>query len=187
MNFPVKVERRHPDHGNEIGYQGDDSVAVHANTAAISAVNDAEVTLTPICDPDPWDNPVAGDELTFFDENFVYKATARVVSTNWIPCGQLTGGNSVGPGSTDLAIRRNLILTPGQSAQYYGALTFYATDPIGNLLASPVFQKVDIGRNYFVDMPGPAMLLSSAAGLDVRNNWILSGNKQQGSRARLGT
>lgn len=72
---------------DEIAYQGDDSINLHSVTGSVSGARGAQVDVAQVCSPDPMDNPVAGDELAFFDENFVYKATARVASVSGQPCG----------------------------------------------------------------------------------------------------
>jgi len=76
--------------GNDIGYQGDDSVVIYPTTASITAVDGPEISVQSICDPDPMDSPVTGDTLAFFDQNFVYKATARVAASSGSDCSTLT-------------------------------------------------------------------------------------------------
>jgi hypothetical protein len=74
---------------NDVGYQGDDSVNIHSVTASITSVDGAPIGVAGPCDPDPMDAPIKGDELAFFDQNFVYKDTARVVASNRNVCGTL--------------------------------------------------------------------------------------------------
>jgi hypothetical protein len=76
--------------GNDIGYQGDDSLAIYPTTSPIASVKATEINVAGVCDPDPMDSPVTGDALAFFDQNFVYKATARVVGSAGSYCGTLT-------------------------------------------------------------------------------------------------
>jgi hypothetical protein len=76
--------------GNDIGYQGDDSIAIHSGTSPIAGVEGSQITVTAVCDPDPMDSPGTGDALAFFDPNFVYMGTAHVVSTTGYFCGTLT-------------------------------------------------------------------------------------------------
>jgi hypothetical protein len=76
--------------GNDVGYQGDDSLAIYPTTSPIASIHGAEIKVAGICDPDPMDSPSTGDALGFFDENFVYKATARVVASSGSTCGTLT-------------------------------------------------------------------------------------------------
>jgi len=76
--------------GNDIGYQGDDSLSIYPTTASISGVNGADISVQGVCDPDPMDSPVTGDALAFFNQNFVYKATARVLASAGSDCGTLT-------------------------------------------------------------------------------------------------
>ena len=75
---------------NDIGYQGDDSLAIYPTTSPIASVKGAEIEVVGVCDPDPMDSPVTGDALAFFDQNFVYKATARVIASAGSNCGTLT-------------------------------------------------------------------------------------------------
>lgn len=72
---------------NEIAYQGDDSINLHSVTGTVSSARGAQVDVAQVCSPDPMDNPVTGDEIAFFDENFVYKATARVTEAKGTVCG----------------------------------------------------------------------------------------------------
>lgn len=76
--------------GNDIGYQGDDSLSVYPTTSPIAGVSGNEINVAGVCDPDPMDSPVTGDELAFFDQNFVYKASARVNASAGSFCGTLT-------------------------------------------------------------------------------------------------
>jgi hypothetical protein len=75
---------------NDVGYQGDDSLSIYPTTASITAVHGSEISVQGVCDPDPMDSPVTGDTLAFFDQNFVYMATARVVASSGSDCGTLT-------------------------------------------------------------------------------------------------
>jgi hypothetical protein len=233
--------------GNDIGYQGDDSIALSSVTGTITGVQGAKVDVPVVCTPDPMDEPVAGDTLAFFDENYVYLASARVASASGTFCGttlsltldhavpgltttgnfldltqqasarylirnnvmhecrchgiyvnapygsitnnvmynnsegnvQLAGGNGVGPGSTNLAITANLMSSPGQSAQYYGALISLATDVNGNILTAPSFDKLNISNNIFANAPGPAMVIASVRDFSLDQNWLIDTNQNQ--------
>jgi hypothetical protein len=72
---------------NNIGYQGDDSLSIYPTTSTITGVNGKEVAIPAVCSPDPMDQPIAGDTLAFFDTNYIYKATARVVAAKGAFCG----------------------------------------------------------------------------------------------------
>ena len=72
---------------NNIGYQGDDSVAISPTVMPVISVNGAEIRTTGPCDPDPMDVPIPGDSVAFFDANFVYEATAHVEAANNAVCG----------------------------------------------------------------------------------------------------
>jgi hypothetical protein len=91
--------------GNNIGYQGDDGIAIHANTVPVLSAQGTQVTLAGICDPDPMDQPIAGDTLAFYDENSAYKGSARVVTSVGAFCSNtllLTMDHAVaGLGSSD--------------------------------------------------------------------------------------
>jgi len=241
--------------GNEIGYQGDDSINLYSATSSVLGVNDATITIPAVCSPDPMDEPVLGDDLAIMDGDEVYKGTARVVKATGPVCGkyltltldhavagttigdnvldlteqpsaryvirdntmhdcrchgalvnapygsidnnwmyatsveaiQLSGGNGVGPAPTNLNISDNLIDAPGQSSQYYGAITMVATDAQGNLLQAPVFEKINIQNNLIWDTPGPALLTASARYFTVGNNWISNTNQAQGTPAYYGS
>jgi hypothetical protein len=75
--------------GNNIGYQGDDSVAVSPTvfSVATASANGTQVSVVGSCDPDPMDVPIVGDALAFFDTNFTYKGTAYVTAANNATCG----------------------------------------------------------------------------------------------------
>lgn len=76
--------------GNDVGYQGDDSINIHSTTASIVGVEGAKIMVPGVCDPDPMDAPILGDALAFFDPNSVYMDTARVVATAGSSCGTLS-------------------------------------------------------------------------------------------------
>ena len=103
---------------NEIAYQGDDSINIHSITGTVSSAAGAKIGVAAVCSPDPMDNPIVGDELAFFDENFLYKATAGVVATNGQTCAttlQLTLDHAI-PGLN--AASNFLDLTQNASARY---------------------------------------------------------------------
>jgi hypothetical protein len=74
---------------NDIGYQGDDSVAVSPTVFSVAAVNasGSQISVVGSCDPDPMDVPIPGDALAFFDADFLYKGTADVAAANNAVCG----------------------------------------------------------------------------------------------------
>lgn len=72
---------------DEIAYQGDDSINIHSVTGTVTSAHGASVDVAQVCSPDTMDNPVAEDELAFYNENFVYKGTARVTDTSGQVCG----------------------------------------------------------------------------------------------------
>jgi hypothetical protein len=76
--------------GDDVGYQGDDSINIHQNPVTISHVDGAQITVAAVCDPDPMDAPIVGDALAFFDTNSAYKATAHVKAAIGPICGNLT-------------------------------------------------------------------------------------------------
>jgi len=75
--------------GNDVGYQGDDSVAIHPVTASVLTAHGSQITVAAPCSPDPMDGPLKGDALAFYDGNFIYKATARVIAASGPVCGTL--------------------------------------------------------------------------------------------------
>lgn len=76
--------------GNDVGFQGDDSINIYSTTAAIAGVKGAEIDVAGVCDPDPMDAPIVGDLLAFYDPNDVYMDTARVLALKGSSCGTLT-------------------------------------------------------------------------------------------------
>jgi hypothetical protein len=241
--------------GNNIGYQGDDSINLYSATSAVLGVNGANITIPAVCSPDPMDEPILGDNLALFDSNEAYKGTARVVKASGAFCGryltltldhavagtaigdnvldltqqpsaryvirdntmhdcrchgalvnapygsidnnwmyansaeaiQLSGGNGVGPAPTNLTISDNLIEAPGESSQYYGAITMVATDVTGALLEAPVFEKINIESNLIWNTPGPALLTASARYFTVANNLISDTNQTQSAPTYYGS
>jgi hypothetical protein len=241
--------------GNNIGYQGDDSINLYSATSPVLGAKGSTITIPAVCSPDPMDEPILGDDLAVFDSNEVYKGTARVVKAQGPFCGeyltltldhavpgttigdnvldlteqpsaryvirdnimhdcrchgalvnapygsidnnwmyansaeaiQLSGGNGVGPAPTNLNISYNLIDAPGESSQYYGAITMVATDAVGNLLQAPVFEKIHIENNLIWNTPGPALLTASARYFNVGNNLISNTNQTQSSPTYYGS
>jgi hypothetical protein len=74
--------------GNNIGYQGDDSINLYSATSPILGVKGASLTIPAVCSPDPMDEPIVGDNLALMDTNEVYKGTARVVKAQGALCGK---------------------------------------------------------------------------------------------------
>lgn len=239
---------------NNVGYQGDDSVSIHSVTASISSVHGAQIGVTGPCDPDPMDAPINGDELAFFDANFVYKGTARVVAATgnacstlsltldhaiagldttsnlldltqqpsarfmvhdnyfhecrchgvWVnaPYGQIdhnsmygnsegavgfAGGAGAGPGATNLAITRNFMNHPGQGTQHSGTLSLIAPTADGNIVTSPVFEKIQIAGNVIENSPGPAIVTTSTRDFSFEGNVVFNANQVQTAPTTYGT
>lgn len=246
--------------GNDIGYQGDDSLAIYPTTSPIASVEEAgkggesAINVTGICDPDPMDSPITGDELAFFDQNFVYKATARVASSTGSDCGtlslkldraiaglnasdnlldltqqpsarymvhdnvmhecrchgvlvdasygsidhnlffrnsaggvQLDGGSGQGPSATNLAVSDNVVSEPGQWAQYHGAISLIAPTADGNIVASPIFEKIRMANNSIEHTPGPALVVTSARDFSFERNRIRDSNQVDSAPIDYGT
>jgi len=76
--------------GNNVGFQGDDSINIYSTAVPIVSVDGAQVSIAGACDPDPMDVPIAGDQLAFFDPNSVYMETARVVASTGSNCGTIS-------------------------------------------------------------------------------------------------
>jgi hypothetical protein len=240
--------------GNNVGYQGDDSIDIYSATAPIAGVKGKDIQIAGICDPDPMDSPITGDALAFFDTNYLYKGTARVVGSGGSVCGtlsltldhaiagidtssslldltqqpsaryfvrdnvlhecrchgvlvnapyglidhnvmygnsagaiQLAGGNSQGPGATNLAITNNAMSDSGQWAQFYGAVSLVAAAADGSIVASPVFQKIKMQNNSIENVPGPAMMVTSTRDFSIDLNWISNANQVQASPTDYGS
>jgi hypothetical protein len=239
---------------NNIGYQGDDSMAIYQVITPITNANGAQVTVTGYCDPDPMDVPVTGDQVAIFDSNYVYKATARVTAASSPVCGtanltldraieglnssysmvdltqqatarfiirnnyahecrchgiyvgapyglidnnmyydnsegsvSLFGGNGTGPGATNLTLSNNTISYPGQSAQYLGAVSMIAPDVNGNILQDAVFEKIKLSNNVFEQMPGPAIIATSAHYFSLSDNSVTDSNQVRKSPQDFGS
>jgi hypothetical protein len=241
--------------GNDIGYQGDDSINLYSSTTPVLSADGTKVSVAAVCDPDPMDEPGVGDLLAFFDANMVYKGSARVTAAEGAVCAPtlhltlehaiaglnsqdsaidltqqpaaryvirgnlmhecrcrgtlvnapygsidhnfmfdnssggilLDGGNGNGPAATNLVIAENSISYPGQPAQWNGAISMMATDAVGNLLAQPVFEKIEIVNNTIADTPGPAILTASAKYFSVGGNFLSDTNTVQSMPTTYGS
>jgi hypothetical protein len=76
--------------GNDVGFQGDDSINIYSTTLAIGGVKGDTIDVAGACDPDPMDTPISGDMLAFYDPNYVHIETARVTAVTGSSCGTLT-------------------------------------------------------------------------------------------------
>jgi hypothetical protein len=231
---------------NEIADQGDDGLNIHPVSSSVTAVNAASIQLPGVCDPDPMDNPIAGDALALYDANFAYLGTAHVKSVAGSFCGTLTltldhavkgftaagqivdmtqqfsarsivrrnrfhdnrghgvlintpyalvadntfaynsmggvasaAGNGNGPGATNLTLSGNSVFMPGQWTQDGGSINLIATTADGTILSSPLFEKILIANNRFDDMPGPALVMTSARFVDVAGAAIANANRDR--------
>jgi hypothetical protein len=240
--------------GNDVGFQGDDSVNIYSTTAAITAVHGDKIDVAGACDPDPMDTPVRGDMLAFFNPSYVYRDTARVIASTGPGCGTMTltldhavarlsssdnlldltqqpaaryivrdnvfhecrchgvvvnapyglidtnlmfnnsaggielqGGSGAGPAATNLAITNNVISRPGQWTQTIGAISMIGVGADGNILSTPVFQKLRIANNLIEDAPGPAILATSTGYFEFGSNSIIDSNQIKSSPATFGT
>ena len=102
---------------NDIGYQGDDSVAVSPSIFSVASVSGNQVSVAGYCDPDPMDVPIVRDALAFFDANFLYKGSARVTAANNKVCGSpiLTLDHAIAGLSTTYSV---IDLTQQATARY---------------------------------------------------------------------
>ena len=74
----------------DIGYQGDDSINIHPTPAPVMSAKGSQISVAGVCDPDPMDNPLVGDEIGLYDQNSVYRGTGRVTASAGSDCGKLT-------------------------------------------------------------------------------------------------
>jgi hypothetical protein len=240
---------------NDIGYQGDDSVAVTPTVFPVATVSGNQISVVGTCDPDPMDAPIVGDALAFFDTNFIYKGTARVTATNAVcgtptltlnrpiagldttysvidltqqataryivrknlahecrchgiitasPYGLIDGntyfdnsaggiglvggsGFSFGPGATNLLMSNNHISDSGQSTQYSGTIAMFAPTAAGEILDEPFFEKLRFSNNVFEQLPGPAIIATSARYLSIEDSTIVNSNLMRADPTYYGT
>jgi hypothetical protein len=239
---------------NDIGYQGDDSVAVSPSIFPVAGVSSDQVSVVGYCDPDPMDAPIPGDALAFFDANFVYQGTAYVVTANDSVCGSptltlnhsipgldttysvvdlteqataryivrnnlahecrchgiitdspygwigdnvyfdnsaggigLVGGSGFGPGGTNILISGNSTSDSGQSTQYSGTIAMFAPTATGEILDQPFFEKLRFRNNVFENLPGPAIIATSARYLSIEDSMIVNSNLTRSNPIDYGT
>ncbi len=239
---------------NDIGYQGDDSVAVSPTVFPVATANGNRISVVGTCDPDPMDVPIPGDAIAFFDTNFVYKGTAHVTAANNSVCGTptltlnhaipgadttysvidltqqataryivrnnlahecrchgiitdspygwidgnvyfdnsaggigLVGGSGFGPGSTNVLMSNNYISNSGQSTQYSGTIAMFAPTATGEILAEPFFEKLRFINNVFEQLPGPAIIATSARYLSIEDSTIVNSNLVKADPIDYGT
>jgi hypothetical protein len=147
--------------GNNVGYQGDDSINIHSTTAPIQGVNGAQITVAGVCDPDPMDGPVRGDALAFFDPNSLYKGTARVAASTGDPCGtlSLTLDHAVaGLATTDTF----LDLTQQATARYIVRDNVFHECRCHGVVVNAPYGLID--HNSFFDNSAGAIALPGGAG-----------------------
>jgi hypothetical protein len=99
---------------------------------------------------------------------------------------ELQGGSS-GPAATNLAITNNVISKPGQWTQTTGAISMIGVGADGNILSTPVFQKLKITNNLIEDAPGLAILATSTDYFQIGPTSIIDSNQIQSSPATFGT
>jgi hypothetical protein len=105
---------------------------------------------------------------------------------------QIFGGGGGGPGAgqpggTNISLTRNVVRSPGQWAQWYGAISMVAPDTNGVLLDATIFDKIRIADNVILDAPGPAIVATSTRDFVFGPNTILSSNRVQASPFTFGT
>jgi len=241
---------------NDIGYQGDDSVAVTPTVLPVATVNGNQVSVVGTCDPDPMDAPIVGDALAFFNKHSIYEGTALVTAANNTICGTptltlnqsiagldktysvidltqqpaaryivrnnlahqcrchgvitaspyglidgniyfdnsaggigLVGGSGAGfgPGATNLLMSNNYISDSGQLTQYSGTIAMFAPTAKGKILDEPFFEKIRFSHNVFEQLPGPAIIATSARDLSIEDSTIVNSNLMQADPIDYGT
>jgi hypothetical protein len=100
---------------------------------------------------------------------------------------ELQGGSGAGPAATNLAITDNVISKPGQWAQTLGAISLVAPGADGNIVSTPVFEKVRIADNTIENAPGPAIVATAAGDFSIELNRLANTNQVRASPADFGT
>ena len=79
----------------------------------------------------------------------------------------LSGGNGVGPGASNVTLLRNHIRAPGWASQSLGAITLLATTGAGAIPATPMFHDIAITDNEVERSRGPGLLVTSTRSFSV--------------------
>ena len=162
--------------GNDVGFQGDDSINIHSITAPILGVKGTEIVVGGACDPDPMDAPIPGDELGFFNINFAYQDTARVVASTGDSCGtlHLTLDHAIAGLKTSYSL---LDLTQQSTARYIVRDNVFHECRCHGVLVNAPYGLID--HNVMFDNSAGAIALSGGAGggpgstnLSITNNLI---------------
>jgi hypothetical protein len=97
------------------------------------------------------------------------------------------GGSGFGPGATNVDVTNNVTTDSGQSTQYSGAVAMFAPTATGEILDEPLFEKIRFDNNVFEQIPGPALIATSARYLFVGNTTIVNSNQAQADPIDYGT
>ena len=89
----------------------------------------------------------------------------------------LPGGAGNTPGATNLVLTGNIMVSPGLGAQDFGAISMTAFDPDGNVLDTPVFQKIVLTDNVASRSPGPALIMTSTRSFSIAGLTITDANE----------
>jgi hypothetical protein len=88
----------------------------------------------------------------------------------------MVGGSGFGPGGTNILTSNNYISDSGQSTQYSGTIAMFAPTAAGEILDQPLFEKLRFSNNVFEQLPGPAIVATSARYLSIENSIIVNSN-----------
>jgi hypothetical protein len=99
----------------------------------------------------------------------------------------LVGGSGFGPGGTDILMSNNYISDSGQSTQYSGTIAMFAPTAAGEILNQPLFEKIRFSNNKFEQLPGPAIIVTSARYLAIADSTIVNSNADQSDPTDYGT
>lgn len=158
---------------NDIGYQGDDSVAVSPTILSLSAASGNQISVLGTCDPDPMDVAVVGDALAFFDANFIYKGTARVTATN-SACGTptLTLSRTIPGFDTTYSI---IDLTQQETARYIVRNNLAHECRCHGIITDSTYGWID-GNTYFDNSAGGIGLVGGSGFGPGGTNILMSNN-----------
>jgi hypothetical protein len=97
------------------------------------------------------------------------------------------GGSGFGPGASNVDVTNNVTTDSGQSTQYSGAIAMFAPTATGEILDEPLFEKIHFSSNVFEQIPGPAIIATSARYLFVGDTTIVNSNQAQADPIDYGT
>lgn len=99
----------------------------------------------------------------------------------------VAGGAGTGPGASNLVLAKNLVTFPGESAQFFGAISMIAPSVNGDIVTAPIFRKIRLFGNIIEQTPGPGMVATSTRFFSFDHNTVLNSNLAQTGPINFGT